>query len=47
MTGEVYSSATEVAYRLEGKWSEEVTLTNVKTGESEVIWRKKPYPENW
>lgn len=22
-------------------------MTNVKTGESEVIWRKDPYPENW
>jgi hypothetical protein len=22
-------------------------LINAKTGEREVIWEKKPYPENW
>ena len=34
-------------YRIEGKWSEQLALTNVKTDESEVLWRKNPYPENY
>lgn len=36
-----------MAYKIEGKWSESLTLTNVATGEKEVIWTKAPYPENW
>ena len=38
VTADVYSSATEIAYRLEGKWSESVTLTDVKTGATELLW---------
>lgn len=34
-------------YRLEGKWSESVTLINEKTKEKEVLWTKTPYPEQW
>lgn len=47
MQGEIYAAPGDLAYRVEGRWSENVTLVNAKTGEREVIWEKKPYPENW
>ena len=47
LDGVIYSDKDEVAYTFEGKWNDSITLTDVKTGESEVVWQKKPYPENW
>ncbi len=47
MTGQVFSAAGQVAYKIEGRWSDTVALINVKTGEKELIWKKSPYPENW
>ena len=47
LDGTVYSSPGQVAYKIEGKWNESVTLVNAKTGEREVVWTKNPYPENW
>lgn len=34
-------------FRIEGKWSDQLTLTNLRTGESEVIWEKRPYHEKY
>jgi hypothetical protein len=45
--GSVYSAPGQVAYKIEGRWSDTVALINAKTGEKEVIWKKPAYPENW
>ena len=45
--GSVYSAPGQVAYKIEGRWSDTVTLTNAKTGAVEMTWKKRPYPENW
>lgn len=34
-------------YKLEGKWNEFYTMTNVATGESKEIWRANEKPELW
>ena len=47
MQAEIYSNPGQLEYRIEGRWSESVTLINAKTGKREIIWEKKPYPENW
>ena len=44
--GSVYKGK-ELVYRIEARWNESATLVNVRTGEREVVWQKKPYPENW
>jgi hypothetical protein len=44
--GKVYLN-DEVAITFEGKWSESVSMTDVRTGVTEIVWRKNPYPENW
>lgn len=46
LNGDVYSAPGVVAYRIEGKWSDTIYLTDVKTGEKETVWKKPPYPEN-
>jgi hypothetical protein len=45
--GSVFSAPGQVAYKIEGRWSDTVALINAKTGEKEVIWKKPAYPENW
>ena len=45
--GEIFSGPKQVAYRIEGKWSDTLTIVNVATGEREVAWTKEPYPENY
>lgn len=45
--GEIYDGHKNPVYRLEGKWSDKAVLTNLKTGEKQVLWEKAPYPENW
>lgn len=44
--GKVYLDK-DVVVTFEGKWSESVTMTDLRTGVSEVVWTKHPYPENW
>jgi hypothetical protein len=44
--GEVFYKK-EVLYKIEGRWSDKITLINAKTGEKEIPWVKNPYPENW
>ena len=34
-------------YKLEGKWNESATIVHTKTGEREVTWKKRTYPEQW
>lgn len=46
VTAEIFNSKKEVVYKIEGKWTESLTLTNCKTGEKEVPWKKTPYPDN-
>ncbi|TNV78916.1 hypothetical protein FGO68_gene10452 [Halteria grandinella] len=46
---EVYQGK-EIVYKLEGKWSESITLKDMRGNDEsppEVVWRKRPYPENW
>lgn len=48
--GEVYSmegpdKKKKVHWQLAGHWNKQITLTNVKTKESEQVWTKRPYPE--
>ena len=46
---EVYCGKS-IVFKLEGRWSEAITLKDMRgkaDGPAEVIWRKKPYPENW
>jgi hypothetical protein len=45
--GQVYSGKDKVAYKIEGRWNESMNLIDCTTGESEEVWRKSPYPENW
>lgn len=47
MSAEIFSGPNQLAYRIEGRWCESATLINVATGEREVLWHKRPYPENW
>ena len=47
LDGLVYSSKGKVAFKFEGKWSQSVILTDVRSETSEVIWRKNPYTENY
>lgn len=47
MSGNVYSSANTIAYKIEGKWNKSIYLIDVKTGVKELVWTKEPYPENW
>lgn len=42
-SGQVFSAQGQVAYRLEGKWNQSITMTDVKTGVKELIWTKTPY----
>ncbi|TNV78467.1 hypothetical protein FGO68_gene12858 [Halteria grandinella] len=47
---DVYQSKNkQPAFRLEGKWSDEILMKDLRTRGSliEVIWKKRPYPENW
>lgn len=44
--GQVYSAPGQIAYKLEGKWSDKVFLIDEKTGERELVYEKPPYPEN-
>jgi hypothetical protein len=45
--GSVYRAKDDVAFTFAGKWNDHLTLTDCATGETEVVWQKKPYPENW
>lgn len=45
--GEVFNAKKQLMYKIEGKWSEQLTLINVKTGEREQVFQKNPYPENY
>lgn len=47
VTATVCKAPGQAAYKIEGRWSESLTLTNLETGESEVVWTKNPYPETW
>lgn len=46
VTGTVYSSPGVVAYKIDGKWNHSIYLTDMKTGVRDLVWTKKPYPEN-
>ena len=47
VTGQVFSAPNHVAYKIEGKWNQEVRLLNASTGNLEYTWKKPPYPDNW
>ena len=47
LEGEVYNSKGEAVLKIEGKWSESISLINIRTGKREVLWVKEAYPENW
>ena len=42
----VGKKATPV-FKIDGKWTESVSLINPKSGVIEVLWTKLPYHENW
>jgi len=44
--GKIYKGK-DVVITFEGKWSESVSMTDLRTGVTEVVWTKHPYPENW
>lgn len=46
-SGSVFSAPGIVSYKIEGRWSESMTLINVQTGEKELVWTKPSYPANW
>lgn len=41
----VEGKSKNISFGIKGKWNESVTLTNLETKQSEVMWTKKPYPE--
>lgn len=49
--GEIFASGSSKkdppVYRIEARWNESATLINTKTGDKEVTWVKRPYPEQW
>jgi hypothetical protein len=47
LDGIVYTAAGEKAYEIRGKWCESLSLVDIKTGESEVLWKKLPLPDEW
>jgi hypothetical protein len=48
---DVYSAKGVIAFKIAGKWSDEVTITDMRRPKSEqrpeVVFKKLPYPENW
>jgi hypothetical protein len=44
--GFVYRGKDDLAFSFAGKWNDHLVLTDCATGETEVVWQKKPYPEN-
>lgn len=42
--GEVFSKRKELAYKVEGKWNDSVSIINSKNGHREIIFQKNPYP---
>jgi hypothetical protein len=44
--GKIYKGK-EVVITFEGKWNESVSMKDLRTGVTEVVWTKRPYPENW
>jgi len=42
----VFSAPGKVAYKIEGRWNDEVSLIDPNTGKKEYTWKKPPYPEN-
>ncbi len=47
LEGAVFSDKDNCVYTFEGKWNDSIVLTECATGDQEVVWQKKPYPENW
>ena len=47
MEGAIYSDNDKLVYTFEGKWNDSITLTECASGDQEVVWQKKPYPESW
>jgi hypothetical protein len=45
--GEVFNKKKEAVYKLEGKWDSGASMTNIKSGKKEEIWKKNPYHEKW
>ena len=45
-TGNVYSSPGQIAFKIDCRWNEYIYLTDMKTGNRELVWSKLPYPEN-
>ena len=46
VTAQIFSAPGQVAYKIEGRWSDTVTLINAKTGATELVWKKQQYPAN-
>ena len=47
VVGEVFSGPGQVAYKIEGKWNQTISIIDCKTGQSEEVFKKQAYPENW
>ncbi len=45
--GFIYRNKDDLAFTFTGKWNDKIILTDCATGETEVVWQKKPYPEDW
>ncbi len=45
MEGVVYSEPGKVAYKIEGKWNQTVSIIDCKTSKTEEVFKKEPYPE--
>ncbi len=47
LNGIVYNKAGEKMYELKGKWLDSVWATEVKTGDTILLWKKFPLPDDW
>ena len=46
VTASVFSAPGKIAYRIEGRWNDEVFLMDANTGKKEYTWKKPAYPDN-
>ena len=45
--GYIFNSAGEKVIEIKGKWSESISMTDLRTNKTETLWKRLPAPEDW
>ncbi len=45
--GFVYDVAGKKMIEVQGKWSDSIWMTDLRTGKKELVWKRLPTPEDW